>query len=368
MAELRGFPARVFAGRHCRDSRLLAKISRYIEHYLTKYNMTLSRYCPACSLAIALLLGVSAGARAESIQDVSRLMKQGQQAQALEQVDKYLAGKPKDAQGRFLKGIILTELNRSGEAIVTFQKLTEDYPELPEPYNNLAVIYAQQKQYEKAKQALEMAIRTHPSYATAHENLGDIYARMASQAYDKALQIDSTNASAQTKLSMIRELMGNRSAQAAMPAKQVAAIEPKPAAVKPPEARPAEPAPEPKPASAGLSGGAAAEAASAIEAWAAAWSRKDVKAYLAHYAKDFRTPGGESRAKWESDRTQRIEKPGAIDVSVDDVRITPEGADRATARFRQHYRSATLKTSSNKALALVRQDGRWLIQQERIGK
>jgi Tfp pilus assembly protein PilF len=126
----------------------------------------------------------------------------------LEQVDKYLAGKPKDAQGSFLKGIVLTEMNKPNDAIAVFSKLTEDFPELPEPYNNLAVIYAQQKQFDKAKQALEMAIRTHPSYATAHENLGDIYARLASQAYDKALQIDSSNSSAQNKLALIRDLMG----------------------------------------------------------------------------------------------------------------------------------------------------------------
>jgi Flp pilus assembly protein TadD len=144
---------------------------------------------------------------ADALQDISKQIKQGQHAQALEQVDKYLAGKPKDAQGRFLKGIILTEMNKPNDAIAVFTKLTEDYPELPEPYNNLAVIYAQQKQFDKAKQALEMAIRTHPSYATAHENLGDIYARLASQAYDKALQIDSSNSSAQNKLALIRDLM-----------------------------------------------------------------------------------------------------------------------------------------------------------------
>jgi tetratricopeptide (TPR) repeat protein len=345
--------------------------------------MTLSRFLPTGPLAVALVFGVFAVAHAESIPDINRLMKQGQHAQALEQVDRYLAGKPKDAQGRFLKGLILTEMNRSSEAIGVFQKLTEDYPELPEPYNNLAVIYAQQKQYEKAKQALEMAIRTHPSYATAHENLGDIYARMASQAYDKALQIDSSNTSAQTKLAMIRDLMGNRSPAAQ--ARPAPAAEPKPVAVRPPEAKPAaEPAPaeakpaavkpaeakpETRPAPNGATGGdAAADVTRAIQSWAAAWSKKDIKGYLGHYAKDFSTPGGESRAKWETDRAQRIDKPGAIAVSVDNVRVTPEGADKATARFRQHYRSATLKTSSNKALLMVRQDGRWLIQQERIGK
>jgi tetratricopeptide (TPR) repeat protein len=328
-------------------------------------------------LVVLLLLGVFAGARAEPVQDINRLMKQGNNAQALEQVDKYLAGKPKDAQGRFLRGLILTELNRSNEAITVFQKLTEDYPELPEPYNNLAVIYAQQKQYDKAKQALEMAIRTHPAYATAHENLGDVYARMASQAYDKALQIDSSNTSAQTKLAMIRDLVGSR---APAQGKAVAAAETKPIESKPVETRPAEPKPEakpepkpePKPASkpapvAGPTGNVAAEVAKAVESWAGAWSRKDVKAYLGHYAKDFAAPGG-SRAKWEADRTNRIDKPGAIAVSVDSISVAPEGADKAIARFRQNYRSATLKTSSNKTLVFAHQDGRWLIQQERVGK
>lgn len=342
--------------------------------------MTLSRSLSVGSLVMVLVFGVFASAHADSIQDINRLMKQGQHTQALEQVDKYLAGKPRDAQGRFLKGLILTELNRSNDAIVVFQKLTEDYPELPEPYNNLAVIYAQQKQYEKAKQALEAAIRTHPAYATAHENLGDIYARMASQAYDKALQIDSTNTSAQTKLSMIRDLVGSRPAAQTKPAVVVA--EAKPTPVKPPEAKPAEPEPvivkpvetkaaEPKPAAASAPAPAAStvsDVTKAVQSWAAAWSKKDVKAYLGHYARDFKTPAGESRAKWETDRKQRIDKPGAISVSVDDVRVTPEGADRATARFRQHYRSANLKTASSKALVLVRQDGRWLIEQERIGK
>ncbi len=158
---------------------------------------------------------------ADAMQEISKQIKQGQYPQALEQVNRYLAGKPKDAQGRFLKGIILTEMNKPNEAIAIFTKLTEDYPELPEPYNNLAVIYAQQKQFDKAKQALEMAIRTHPSYATAHENLGDIYARLASQAYDKALQIDSSNSSAQKKLALIGDLMGTCRPSRPRPAKPV---------------------------------------------------------------------------------------------------------------------------------------------------
>jgi tetratricopeptide (TPR) repeat protein len=91
------------------------------------------------------------------------------------------------------------------EAMAVFSALSEDYPELPEPYNNLAVVYAQQKQYEKARTALEMAIRTDPGYALARENLGDVYARLASQAYDQALQLDPSNKVTQSKLSRLRE-------------------------------------------------------------------------------------------------------------------------------------------------------------------
>jgi tetratricopeptide (TPR) repeat protein len=161
-------------------------------------------------LALAFFLAcfaLNSAAHAESLQDINRLIKQGQNAQALEQLDSYIAANPRNAQGRFLKGVLLTEMNRTNEAILVFNKLTEDYPELPEPYNNLAAIYARQNQYDKARQALEMAIRTHPSYATAHENLGDIYVQLASLAYDQAFQLDSSNTSAKNKLDLTRKLI-----------------------------------------------------------------------------------------------------------------------------------------------------------------
>ncbi|MDP2825461.1 MAG: tetratricopeptide repeat protein [Sulfuritalea sp.] len=331
------------------------------------------------SAASVVLLAVAPTVHADALQDIGKQIKQGQHTQALEQVDKYLAGKPKDAQGRFLKGIVLTEMNKPNEAIAVFAKLTEDYPELPEPYNNLAVIYAQQKQYDKAKQALEMAIRTHPSYATAHENLGDIYARLASQAYDKALQIDSSNSSAQNKLALIRDLMSTAARPgkatnarpvepvklAEAPKSPAAPVATTPAATPTPGAAPVAAAPA-KPSAAKPAGDASTEIARAIDLWAAAWSRKDTKAYLAAYARDFKTPAGEARAAWETERQKRIDKPGAIQVSVENLRVNIDG-DTATVKFRQHYKSATLKTSSNKVLLLGKRDGKWQIVQERVG-
>lgn len=379
----------------------------------------LSPCVPACAgesyhmskraLAASLLLAslICSPVRADPLQDLQALVKQGQFNQALERADQMLASKPRDAQVRFLKGVVLSELNRGNEAIAVFQKLTEDYPELPEPYNNLAVLYAQQRQYDKARNALEMAIRTHPSYATAHENLGDIYARLASQAYDKALALDSSNQGAQSKLAMIREMMSVsgktvRPAAPAIAAAPPAPVKPAPVAVAAPAPAPAatpakpvspppvivaqaakpptppavvtapvvknepkpvvkrpEPKDEPIPQAAAIT--------KAVNSWASAWSNKDVKSYLAHYGRDFEPPKGLNRKAWEVERSQRLTKPGDISVELENIKVVSINGDRAIVKLRQHYRSANLSTSSNKTIGLVLQDGKWVIQQERVG-
>ena len=138
--------------------------------------------------------------------DIQLLMRSGKQAEALAKTEQYIAEKPRDPQLRFLKGVIQTDSGKPADAIATFTSLTQDYPELPEPYNNLAALYASQNQFDKARVALEMAVRLNPAYAVAHENLGDVYARMASQSYAKALQLDTSNAQVAPKLNLIREV------------------------------------------------------------------------------------------------------------------------------------------------------------------
>ncbi len=203
--------------------------------------MKLFHWGPAAIVAALITSSATIyAANGDELKDAQALYRQNQSGPALEKVNVYLAGKPKDAQGRFLKGLILTDQKKPNEAIAVFTTLTEDYPELPEPYNNLAVLYASQGQYDKAKTALELAIHTHPSYATAHENLGDIYAQLASRAYDKALQLDKSNAAAEKKLSMIKDLFGGRTSS------QVALTNPKtPPLVVAAPVTPATKAPEP---------------------------------------------------------------------------------------------------------------------------
>ena len=355
----------------------------------------------------ALLLCFSLAARADEVQEINKLFKHGQHEKALERVNTYLVGKPQDAQARFLKGLIFTEQGKTSDAIRIFSELTDDFPELPEPYNNIAVLYASQGQYDKAKVALEMAIRTHPSYATAHENLGDIYAKMASQAYDRALQLDRSNTSTQTKLALIKDLFTAGTAKdskatrtasnaaseakpqltaAAIPAEQPAAMPatkpakdmaPPPPAPKPheeqapasvPAASSSAPVAADKPAAKKPVASSNDEVLKAVREWAAAWSSKNVKRYLASYAGDFKTPDGENRSSWEAKRSERISKPKSIHVAISDLKVKLSDDSHASVSFRQTYHASHLKTSSSKTLVLVKSGGSWLIQEERSGK
>jgi tetratricopeptide (TPR) repeat protein len=297
-------------------------------------------------------------------------MRAGQLQEALSKADQYLAGKPRDPQMRFLKGVIQTESGKPSDAVATFQKLTEDFPELPEPYNNLAVLYAGQSQFDKARAALEMAIRTNPSYATAHENLGDVYAKLASQAYSKALQLDAGNAGVAPKLSLIRNLFAAdtkgakpTAAAAAAVAAATPAAAPAQASSKPPAASAAAPQP---PATAAAGANAQSEVESAVEAWAKAWSSKNMAGYLGAYAGNFTPPGGQSRSEWEADRKARIVPRNRIDVDISDLSVSVNG-DRASAKFRQAYSSDSINVTSRKTLDMVKSGNRWLIVRESTG-
>jgi tetratricopeptide (TPR) repeat protein len=327
--------------------------------------LPLRRLSALAAVVAALSAPLGATAQTDAYAEVNRLVRAGQLNDALAKADQYLAGKPKDPQMRFLKGVIQTEGGKTADAITTFAKLTEDYPELPEPYNNLAVLYAGQSQFDKARAALEMAIRTNPSYATAHENLGDVYAKLASQAYSKALQLDANNTGAAPKLSLIRNLFaGGKSAVA--PVAAAAEVAKAPSAAAPAASAPAAAPSEPAKAAATptVAGSDAVEAA--VQAWAKAWSSKDMKGYLGAYAPNFTPAGGQSRAAWESERRARIVPRNRIDVDIDDLKVSVDG-NRAVARFSQAYRSDAVNVTSRKTLDMVRQGERWLIVRESTG-
>ena len=348
---------------------------------------------PTFLLSFALL--GSAAAWADDITDINQLVRAGKLGEAQARVDKAMSERPKDVQLRFLKGVIQREAGRTYEAISTFTKLTEDHPELPEPYNNLAVIYASQNQWDKARAALEMALRTNPSYATAHDNLADVYAKLSSQAYSKALQIDDKTAAPPPKLALIGEVQApGTSAKAAAPgAKPVATpsaatpapvvaaaqVAPAPvnAAVTPaasakPDAPAATAAAKPTPEPAVISTAAADHKANpkdveaAVTAWGRAWASKNMNAYFSAYGSDFKPASGQTRSAWEQDRRLKITSKNAISLKLNNLSVTVNG-ERAVAKFQQEYKADALAVTSRKTLELTKVSGRWLISKEATG-
>ena len=141
-----------------------------------------------------------------NLDEIKLLVKNGKYVRAETITNNSIKNNLNNPELLFYKGIIETNLGKNNQAIDTFRNLTERFPELPEPFNNLAVLYAEKGQYTLAKEILEQAIKTNPSYLTAHINLGDIFTKMASEAYNNALEIDKSNNIAITKLSMITQL------------------------------------------------------------------------------------------------------------------------------------------------------------------
>lgn len=163
------------------------------------------------TLAAGLLLaiafaGPAAAALADDLNEVTRLHHAGQSVAALARADRYLAAQPKDAQMRFLKSVVLADSGRTTEASRLLQQLVQDFPELAEPHNNLAALYAASGDYSRARAELEETLRLNPGYAPAHENLGDVQVMLAGQSYAKALRIEPASASLPKKLALVRQL------------------------------------------------------------------------------------------------------------------------------------------------------------------
>ncbi len=307
----------------------------------------------AVAACLALAPFVTAAAVPAELQS---LIQQGEYEKALRQLDVLVSDNPQDAEARFTRGLVMVQLNRTDDAIRVFTDLTRDYPQLPEPYNNLAVLYAQKGDYEQARAALEAALATHPSYATAHENLGDIYAALAGAAYNRALLLDQNNQGVRNKLSLISQLDGR-----SPPARPVPAVPPPSAPPVAAEAPP--PSFTPTPAAAAPASPAVDGVDTLVDAWAQAWASQDLEGYFNAYASNFEPEGGLTREAWQAQRRERISRPGDISVGVRDLRSEPTDSG-ARATFVQAYQSDNFSDVVTKVLDLVREGGGWKIARE----
>lgn len=343
------------------------------------------------SVFLSLLLCIANAYSQTVYGDIQRLINQGEYKEALKLTENQLSANKSDIKLQFMKGLVLTRLDRYRDAEKVFIQLTADNPDLPEPFNNLAVVYAAQGKYTEAEEALKNAINTHPSYATAHENLGDIYAKMASRAYNQALELDTSNKAAREKLSLVNELISappgpektvvakaTATPQEPEPASEVKAVVkpvPEPEIITIPAKR--EPVSEKTqkktvvpPAKKVNAEEDIAQNRKAVETaiknWANAWSAQDVDNYLAKYGQEFLPPKRMSRKQWEKDRRKRLRRPSFIKITLSDMKINLHGKDYAEIKFTQAYQSDTYSDKVKKEILMRKVSNTWLITQERV--
>ena len=294
--------------------------------------------------AIIFLMAANISIAQNNTEEIKLLLKNGNYKKAESIIGDSIENSLNNPEILFYKGIIETNLGKTNQAIDTFRDLTERFPELPEPFNNLAVLYAEKGQFRLAKEILEQAIKTNPSYLTAHINLGDIFTKMASEAYNKALEIDKSNNIAITKLSMITQLFNynpntkNTAIDSIKTKDEVKIIK-----LSKKELRKI--------------------ILNSIENWKTAWEGKDMKNYINAYSSNFIYPNNMTKSEWEKYRTNRIVPKKIINISISNIKLKFK-KETITATFTQNYKSGRLNQTSNKSLTFVGDDGRWLILEE----
>jgi len=157
--------------------------------------------------ALVVVVAVSCvPARAED-PALRALLERGDFAAALAVAEKAAAANPRDAQARFLVGVVLMDARRDDEALAHFTRLAQDYPELPDPQNNIALLHARGGRLEQARQALETALRNDGTHRLARANLGQLYLMLAVQTLEQAAALGPLDPAVQRRLEGARALL-----------------------------------------------------------------------------------------------------------------------------------------------------------------
>jgi len=158
------------------------------------------------ALLMPMIAVLSLAALGDDLDRARSLAEAGRRADALADIDEYLARNPVDPEAMFLRGLVLAEVEREGEARQAFEQLRSLRPDRPEPLNNLAVIQAAMGDYDGAIETLKEALRTHPAYRTVYENLTKIYGQLASEAYSRALSVEGSHTRSSVELVLLSEM------------------------------------------------------------------------------------------------------------------------------------------------------------------
>ena len=157
-------------------------------------------------------LFASRPAFADLVSDVHGLLAKGDLVAALRVADAAVQSNPRDAQPRFLRAVVLMDLQRFDDALAAFTQLSQEYPELPEPFNNIALLQVRAGRLELARQALETALRNDPGHRAARRNLGEVHLMLAVQAWQQAASGAPLDPRLQRKLDAARALIGGAAA------------------------------------------------------------------------------------------------------------------------------------------------------------
>lgn len=352
---------------------------------------------------------------ATELKHAKQLQSKGDLQGAFNQVNHYLVSNPKDPNGWLLYGISLINQNKLNEAADIFSKLSRLYPDSPEPFNNLAVVYARQGDNDKAVEVLLQAFETNPSYAQVQSNLKAVYSAMATQAYNRALDLNSSNEKPErVNLGILDQvyqppssqtLLASATAQPVQPVAKpvIKTTAPSPAIVrtKPTteliiEERDQSEGTVPTPITAEpttkvvasattpitttknttkaelknkagevLSEPVRAEILQTITNWATSWSAQNVPAYLDFYTAVYSPdPASVSHKQWAWGRQQRLSKPSFIKVTISDISLAEAGDGNVRSVFRQKYQSDTYQDDVYKTLTLTQENGLWKILAE----
>ena len=277
---------------------------------------------------------------AGTIQDLQLLLDQNLFAPAALTGDQLLVEQPDNARVQFLTAYAYQMDKQTNRAKALYENLIRDYPELPEPRNNLAMIYLAGGDSDKASQLLIDALNTNSSYSTAYKNLGRIYRGIASETYRQAV---SESNSPEVSIANIELAALSRLSSA----DQLTIVT--------------------RPAASSVVNKANVQTLliEQVKNWAKAWQGKDVPTYTSFYSADHR-PGFNTHKSWVEHRRKRIMRPGAIKVNVSDIEIRAQGENRAIIDFEQTYYSPNYSDKVLKRLEFRRIGSNWKISGERV--
>lgn len=339
-----------------------------------------------CSLALPALAATRGADGDGSGVRIQQLMQAGRYNEAEKELRSELGSGDSNVHLKFLACVIQAQQGSSKKAIACFQQLVQDYPDMPEAYNNLGVLYAGLGMPMEARKWLERGLKQQHAYAMLYQNLQNLQAEINRNAYASALQLDMSKSQMQTKLSLLGRMastpdkasVADRPVHPASPLPQASASSG--AVVKPAEVmQPVTPKTDQsdKPAVSkpiAIANPIATEdplitsrVEDVVQRWAQAWRNKDLTAYLAAYSPNFVPDDGLSRRTWENMRRQRISSKKTIRLELSQVKIKLGNASKtAIASFVQSYESGSVATISRKTLELVEDNGQWLITRESV--